>query len=262
MAATFGLDTINSAANLITWPQAWEVVALADVYDAIGWIINIVLSLVSKDCQVGVTHHWEYKCRLGPHVALAHALEEQVEVEALIGTTNVEAVLIAWQAVTNHLKVTMVLGSAFATVDYTVAVEVLVLDVTRAKHEVIALEAGLVGYARSIDPRAVGILAGEIGFGEVAVGLKSPDVAPSLAFVSVTGVERMADFPFCTVPFGNLHLAVANAEVSIETKVAVELLTPADLTASFERFFIPNSLPAAPFVRYSKISEPPIRPHP
>ena len=124
-----------------------------------------------------------------------------------------EAILVARQSVTNNLEVAVVVGCAFTTVNHMVAVEILVLDIARAKNKVVGLYASLVGYAIFINPLAVSVLTVEIVFGKVAVGLKAPDVAPCLTLVSIhtcvacgNDATSMADKLRVVVPLGNLRL--------------------------------------------------------
>ena len=69
--------TLTSA----TVPQAWELGILTDSA-GIKLSLGDIVGLVSIE-SISTTHHWHYEGTLSPHLALAHALQIEVEVEAL-----------------------------------------------------------------------------------------------------------------------------------------------------------------------------------
>ena len=120
----------------------------------------------------------------------------------------------------------MIGHGAVACVDLAVAVAVDKLHVAGAVEEGVGLQAGLVGHAGSVLPAdllALGVenLAGEVVFGEVAVGLKAPDVAVVCAFGvvvgrGVEGVEGARGI----VPLGNLGAGVRQGAGHVYVGVA------------------------------------------
>ena len=134
-----------------------------------------------------------------------------------------EAILVARQCVTDDLEVAVVVGCTLTTVNHTVTVQVLILDITRAVNEVVGLNACLVGYTFIVNPLAVSVLTVEVGFGEVAVGLKAPDVAPCLSCISIRAAARVTDEVFMVVAFLYSNFCIDYDEVCLEFKVFCEM---------------------------------------
>ena len=214
------------SSHVVTWPQARIIVAFANIYDTISRVIYVVFGLILVQCKVRVVKSREVKCRKCPHIALAYALEEDVNIKAFPAAANTEAVLVAWQHVTNYLNISVVFQSTLSSINLTVAVKVLVFDVTRAENEVVVLNSGLVSNACFINPFAAGVLAVKVILGEIAVCFKAPYVAPCLAFIRIRNVIGMSYELVAGVPFGYFNLRVADREVGIRCQILVKLMTP------------------------------------
>ena len=96
------------------------------------------------ECAEVAGCHRNHQRTCSPHVAFAYALEEEVEVEAFVGTAYAEAVLVAGQSVTDNLEVAVVVLGALAGIDNAVTVAVLELDVAGTVYESAKLHTCLV----------------------------------------------------------------------------------------------------------------------
>ena len=104
----------------------------------------------------------------------------------------------------------MIVERTLAGVNAAAVVEVLVLHVAGAVVEAVhVLKAALVGHAGSVDPRTVCILAYEVAFLKVAVGLEAPDIAVVLTcgIAARFGSERVEQV-VGVVPGGHLRAGV------------------------------------------------------
>ena len=115
---------------------------------------------------VARTARGDANCTANPKVALAHALEEHVEIETLVGCSERETVLVVGQEVTNHLLVAMVFNGVVAVSDFSITVNILIFHVARTEFKVVALVFTLRCDARFQFPVAVEVVSLEqaVGF--------------------------------------------------------------------------------------------------
>ena len=120
----------------------------------------------------------------------------------------------------------MVFQSTFASVNLSVTVQILELDVARAVNEVIGLYTGLVSNACFVNPLAAGVLSVKVILGEITLGFEAPDVAPGLTFIRILNVVCTSDILAAALPLGHFNLRVADREVCIRCQILGKLMTP------------------------------------
>ncbi len=109
VVTAFG-DVSHSTCIVDTGIETGVFIVLADVDDTVVRVVDVIGCLTFVYGEVGRAHEREVEGRCCPYVALAHTLEEKVEVEAFVGCSEAEAILIARQSVADHFQVAVIVG--------------------------------------------------------------------------------------------------------------------------------------------------------